>query len=246
METFRALLTVDAEKFSTHRDADLPGVHTEIRDAVERACRDSGLAETWRAVRFLESTGDGLLAALPHEAIPALVHPFPARLQEALADAAPRLRARGLHLRLRAALHFGLVDDERPDAPGISAAVTEVCRLVEAKPLRAALADSHRDVTFVAFLVSAEVFATYVQAGRTGLHASRFTEVAVEVKQFARPAYLHVPVSSARGGGPPAKESSEDAPAPAVPSISGVRISGARAQVAFGNTVRGDLRQDRP
>jgi hypothetical protein len=72
METFRALLVVDAEKFSGHRDRELRGVHMEIRRVLKEACTRSGLGETWANVKFMESTGDGVLAALPHEAIPAL------------------------------------------------------------------------------------------------------------------------------------------------------------------------------
>lgn len=246
MEAFRALLVVDAEKFSSHRDADLPGLHMEIRRVLADACRESGLGETWEHVRFMESTGDGVLAVLPLEAARALVDPFPRRLQEALAGAAPGLRARGLRLRLRAAVHIGLVDDERPDAPGVSTATVDVNRLLDADPLRDALKRSDPQVTFVALLVSAEVFAAYVAGGRTGLRESQFTPVRVEVKQFDRPAYLYVPEPS-RGADPPeaAVERPERPPRPAGPSISGITISGDGAQTAFGNTVTGDFRQER-
>ncbi|MFD0890043.1 hypothetical protein ACFQ08_36335, partial [Streptosporangium algeriense] len=99
MEKYGALLTVDAEKFSRHRDADLPHLHMEIRRALATACTACGLGEAWESARFKESTGDGVLAVLPGETIPTLVESFPARLQEALAEAAPALRARGLRLR---------------------------------------------------------------------------------------------------------------------------------------------------
>ncbi|URN06699.1 hypothetical protein LUW74_27530 [Actinomadura madurae] len=62
---------------------------------------------------------DGVLAVLPLDAARSLIDPFPRRLQEALAPAAPSLRGKGVRLRLRVALRIGLVDDERPDAPGI-------------------------------------------------------------------------------------------------------------------------------
>ncbi|MBB4920017.1 hypothetical protein ACFY19_35285 [Streptosporangium saharense] len=239
MEKYRALLTVDAEKFSAHRDADLPHLHMEIRRALAAACTACGLAEAWESARFKESTGDGILVVLPAETIPALVEPFPTRLQEALAEAAPGLRARGLRLRLRAALHVGLVDDEREEAPGISAAAVTVCRLGDSEPLRDALAGSDPDVTFVAFLLSDEVFRHYVAAGRTALHESQFTRVRAVVKQFSESAYLRVPVPSAVAV--PLPEADLPVRGGEI-SISGVTINGRGSRNAFGNTVNGDFR----
>src|SRR5262245_25625863 len=134
MEELRAVLVVDAEGFSRNRDVDLPRLHMAIRRAVERACAASGLGEVWDSLRFVESTGDGLLAIFPHSAASALIDPFPLRLQEQLAQAASSLGR--LRLRLRLALHIGLIDDERAEAPGISTAVIDTCRLVNAEPLR--------------------------------------------------------------------------------------------------------------
>ncbi len=253
MEEFRGLLVVDAERFSAHRDSDLPGLHREIRAAVTAACEASGLGEVWKAVRFLESMGDGILATLPHEAIPALIDPFPLWLQEALAETAPWLRTRGIRLRLRAALHVGLLDDERHDAPGVSTAIIDVNRLLDADPLRDALRRSDPDVTLTAFLLSEEVFGTYVEGGRTGLHPGRCTKVRARVKRFDRPAYLYVPVPSEIRE--PDEEPSGGTAAPAAPAapvpsggpvVSGVTITGNRSRNVFGNQVGGDLRMGDP
>jgi hypothetical protein len=111
------------------------------------------------------------------------------------------------------------------------------------------LKDSDPDVTFTAFLLSAELFATYVAGGRTGLRESQFTEVRVKVKQYQRPAYLYVPTPSQGRTSPSAPEDdSARVPSPAAaaaPSISGITISGDGSQNAFGNTVGGDFRQER-
>ncbi|WP_433227622.1 hypothetical protein [Actinomadura formosensis] len=248
MEEFRAVLVVDAEKFSAHRDADLTDVHLEIRRVLAAACAAGGLGDTWENVRFMESTGDGVLAVLPHKAVPALIDPFPRCLQDALAESAPRLRARGLRLRLRVALHVGLVDDERPDAPGISTAVIDACRLLDSRPLRDALEQSDPEVTFAALLLSSELFTAYVAGGRSGLRESQFTEVKVQVKSYDKPAYLYVPVPSGKGRGDGAGMVAKDGegPPPPVPgtSISGITISGDGSRNAFGNTVGGDFRQE--
>jgi hypothetical protein len=248
LPSIRALFVVDAEGFTRNRDADLPGMHTEIRCVIETACERSGLAEAWKAVRFLQSTGDGVLAVLPLDAMVSLIHPFIDHLQNVLAESARDLRARGLSLRLRVAVHYGLVDDEHPVTAGISTATNDVCRLLECEPLRAALRDSDPDITFVAVIASSEAFEMFVRGGHTGLKPSQFTPVRAKVKQFDRPAFLYVPTPSWRerpdddvppGGGSPS-------PAPAGgTSFGGVSITGDGAQNAFGNHVGGDFRQER-
>ncbi|MFC5179893.1 hypothetical protein [Actinomadura harenae] len=242
---FRSLLVVDAEGFSKHPDARLPALHTEIREALDAACEASGLGEVWRSADFRQSTGDGILAVLPHEATPALVHPFTDRLQDVLAGAARRLRADGLRLRLRVALHVGLVDDQHPVTAGIATATNDVSRLLDSDPLRAALGGSDPDVTFAALIVSAEVFDTYVRGGHVvALPPSRFTQVRAKVKQFDRPAYLYVPVPSAKQAAETPALTAKP-PAPSGVSINGVTLSGDGNQNVIGSWTGGDIRQER-
>ncbi|MDX6742812.1 hypothetical protein [Actinocorallia sp. A-T 12471] len=247
MDKHRALVTVDAEQFSAHPGALQPDLHMAIRRTVAEACGRAGLADAWGAARFLQSTGDGLLAVLPAETLPALVDRFPRALQDALDEAAPGLRAAGVRLRLRVALHVGLVDDERDEAPGIATVTNEVCRLVDSKPVRDALNDSDPDVTYTAALLSEEVFRTYVADGHTRLRPSQLTEVKVEVKQFRRNAYLWVPTPSRRPDGetPPAGDAPSTPPSdppytpPAGTVINGVTISGQATRNQIGNTFHG-------
>jgi hypothetical protein len=246
----RALVTVDAEGYSRNRDAELPGLHTEIRHAVECACERSGLGEAWRDVRVLESTGDGVLAVLPYEAAVLLIYPFADRLQEALAQVAPRLRASGLSLRLRVAVHVGLVDDEHPVTGGISAATNDVSRLLDCEPLRAALRDSDPNVTFTAMIVSGQAYDWFVCGGRTGLQPSQLTPVSAKVKQFDQLAYLYVPVPSRRllsDDQPSARTASGESPP--VPrhevTVSRVSVKGNASQNVIGNQVAGSICQKR-
>jgi hypothetical protein len=246
--SFRGLLVVDAEGFSRHRDVELPGLHTEIRRVVEWACERSGLHDTWQDARVLQSTGDGLFAVLPHAAMGALIHPFTDRLQDILTDTAPRLRADGLGLRLRVALHTGLVDDEHPVTAGISTATNEVHRLLDCEPVRGALRDSDPDITFAATILSSEVFDLFVRGGHTDLQPSQFTQVRARVKQFDRTAYLYIPVPSTRA---PAHDSPADAtqpehvPPPGALSVGSVSVTGHAAQNVIGSQVQGDIRQKR-
>ncbi|GAA3952285.1 hypothetical protein GCM10023085_38520 [Actinomadura viridis] len=250
MPSMQSLLVVDTKGFSGHPDAVLPILHTEMRDALSQACEHSGLGEAWKAARFQQSTGDGVLALLPLDAMEQLIHPFPIRLQEALATAARRLRADGARLRLRVALHVGRVDDEHPVTAGISTSTVDVNRLLDCKPLRAALDESHPDVTFTAVIVSSEAFKMFVEGGHTGLHPSQLRPVRAEVKQFDQPAYLYVPTPSWREHPPTSEPTTLPAPSPAPPSGGGismgnVEIPGQRSQNSFGNQVGGDYRQER-
>jgi hypothetical protein len=247
---FRALLTVDAEGYSRNRDAELPALHTEIRQAVESACERSGLGETWRSVRVLQSTGDGVLAVLPYDAAALLIHPFADRLQEALGLVAPRLRASGLSLRLRVAVHAGLVDDEHPVTGGISAATNDVSRLLDGEPLRAALRDSDPDVTFAAMIVSAQAYDLFVRGGHTSLQPGQLTPVHVKVKQFDQAAYLYVPVPSRRvlSDDQPGTHAEPGEGLPVLPggaSIGRVSVTGNASQNAIGNQVGGNFTQKR-
>jgi hypothetical protein len=194
MAAFRVLLVVDAEKFSAQRDSESREVYMAIREVLDGALKSSDLVATWQAARFVENTGDGVLAMLPAESVPRLIDHFPRCLQEELARA-PKPRAGGPRLRLRVALHVGLVDDEHSVAP-ISAAAIDVNRLLDAEPLRAALGESDPDVTFAAFIVSAKLFDTYVAGGWTRLRESQFTEVRIRAADHKGPAYLYVPTPS--------------------------------------------------
>jgi hypothetical protein len=249
LPSMRTLLVVDTEGFTRNRDVDLPGMHTEIRHAVEMACERSGLAETWKAVRFLQGTGDGILAALPHDAMIPLIYPFIDHLQTVLAESAPRLRARGLRLRLRVALHAGLVDDEDPVTAGISTATNDVNRMLDCEPLRAALRDSHPDVTFVAVITSEEAFERFVRGGHTKIQPSQFTKVRATVKQFDQPAFVYIPTPSQRTHTDVrAPQDEGDSVPPPTPtggmSFGNISVTGAHTQSVIGNQ-GADIRQER-
>jgi hypothetical protein len=245
------LLVVDVEKFSAHSDSEMRDVYQAIREILDDALKSSDLVETWRAARFVENTGDAILAVLPAESAPRLMDHFPRCLQEELADRASKPRARGPRLRLRVALHVGLLLDEYSVAP-VCAAAIDVNRLLEAEPLRAALRDSDPDVTFAAFLVSAKLFDTYVAGGWTRLRASQFTKVRVKAEEYKGVAYLYVPTPSP--GKTPSKTPStpagpgaagRPAPVPGGPSMIGLGDLGNDDQIATDTIVERDLREER-
>ncbi|MFD0684329.1 hypothetical protein [Actinomadura fibrosa] len=191
MESYCAFVTYDTERFSGHPAAQLPTLQRTLHQAVETAFALSGLTSLW-ASAAREESGDGALVVMSHEALPRLIDTFPAQLQRILHDLDPDLRAQRAQIRIRVAIDAGLVDDvHATSAPKIN-----VSRLVESAALREALARSHPDVTFLALLLSAEVFTHYVAGGRTRLHSAQFTPCHVRVKTFEHTGYLHVPVPS--------------------------------------------------
>ncbi len=210
MSPYRALLTVDASGYGRQPDALLPFIHHEIHTALTNACERSSLSEPWESVSLLQRPGDELVALLPVETLPLLVHPFLDNLQDELARTDQRVfeQDHGPRLRLRAAVHVGSLEEDGSVTTGIARAVNDIHRLLNCEPLIDALCDSDPDVTFVAAIISSEAFSRYVEEGRTSLDASRFTKVRARVKKFDRPAWLYVPRPSQAPGqaAPPAPQ----------------------------------------
>jgi hypothetical protein len=247
MSAFRVLLVVDAEKFSAHRDAESHDLHMAIREVLDGALKSSELVETWQGARFVENTGDGILAMLPAESVPRLIDHFPRCLQEELAQRAPKPRSGGPRLRLRVALHVGLVDDEHSVAP-VSTAAIDVNRLLDAEPLHAALGESDPDVTFTAFIVSAKLYDTYVVGGWTRLRESQFTEVRIRANGYKGNAYLHVPTpSQVKTPAAPADRGAVGMPAAlrGGASTTGSRIRAKDPQFGIGNVIGRRLLEER-
>jgi hypothetical protein len=236
-----ALLVVDTKDFTRNPDAQQPGLYSKMRDAASSAFEQAGLLDTWRNVSVDQTRGDGFLAIFPHDAMPALIFPFLDSLQAALAEAAPSLRV---------GLHAGLIDDQDPLTAAIGSAPNDVCRLLDSDPVCAALRNSDPGVTFVAAVISAAAFDMYVRGGHASLPPSRFTPVRARFKHFDQPAYLYVPVQSAKASQPDSPPD-DGVPSPAPPrdapgaSQQGVSITGHGNQAAFGNQVGGSIVQKR-
>jgi hypothetical protein len=240
----RTVLMVDAVAFSEHPDAAMPGLHRSIRSAVKSACERSGLLESWRDARVLESTGDGVYVVLPYQDAARLIDPFARSLQDVLSEMAPRLRAARQRLRLRVALHAGSVDDTDPVTGGVSGAAVEVARLLDSSPLRNVMRESDPDVTFCALIVSEAAFKSFVSGGHTGLRPSQFTPVHVTVKQYDDDAYLYVPVpSSVPNSLDPEAVEPISPPGSDGISVHGVSVKG--GQNVIGARVSGGIRQGR-
>jgi hypothetical protein len=184
----RLLMTADMERYSGRGNLQQYAAQRAFRDMLERAAAAVGLAPPeWRR----QETGDGELAALPSSV------PEPVVLGRLLPELDRLLREHNRSLlpeakvRLRVAVHQGLVHLDGPTGwPGN--AVIEVCRLLDAQQLRRALREFPRAA--VAVIVSEGIFRDVVAEHYEGLRPERFREVDVSIpdKNFRASAWIYV------------------------------------------------------
>ncbi|MFD2420479.1 hypothetical protein [Amycolatopsis pigmentata] len=186
----RALLAVDIESSSDPRRHDVDRV--EMKKALS-ACLESAFLASgidWSSCAK-QDTGDGMAVITP---------PFcPKRslLNPLLATLARELRAHndstdeGARFRLRVAIHAGDVPVDG-DEVLTSLPFTVLKRLLDAKSLRKALAESPRDIT-VAALISDDVYQAVRTQGPFAVEGDRLSRVAVREKETRTRAWVYVP-----------------------------------------------------
>lgn len=198
---YRAILAVDAKDFTK-----LPGsVHEDtsaaIKTVVGNAMRDAELEAEWSDPFFFGDTGDGFAVGLPPRVLPFLVDPFPALLQERLAQLRSQ-RPGEVPLRLRVSLHVGPLpaDPAAPSCTGNGAARNDTHRLLDADVIKEALRDVSPEIALVAMIISDRVFDDVVRGRYAGLHPDNFVPVTARVagKGFDQPAWLHLPAQPGR------------------------------------------------
>ncbi|MGW1172567.1 hypothetical protein ACWD4P_02445 [Kitasatospora sp. NPDC002543] len=186
-----AILVVDIVGYSKVPETTMPGLRAALDAAVAETFDDIGLAAHWADERQGRDTGDGWIRILPVAKVARLVDPGIAILEEALRRHNRDRRASGPALRTRLSVHLGpLSPDYRGDA------INDACRLVDSDEVRAAAAAATEHGSFLAAIVSDEVYRRTVAAGRTYTLSERdFLEVsaAVPSKQFHRASWVHVP-----------------------------------------------------
>ncbi|HET9255456.1 MAG TPA: hypothetical protein VFO16_09670 [Pseudonocardiaceae bacterium] len=184
----RTILVVDVEGFGDRHRTNVRQVvvRTGLYRAVESAFGAAGIS--WGRCHH-EDRGDGVFVLAPPEVPEGLfVGLLPCALVEALHEHNRAHRAEE-RIRLRAALHAGEIDY---DGHGVTAAViTLAFRLVEAHPLKAALAES---AGVLALIVSSWFFDEVVWHS-TGSDPATYRRVWVTVKEIRTPG-LDLPAGS--------------------------------------------------
>lgn len=182
----RLLVSLDATGYGTADDRRKAIMHADLRSVVADAAQRAGLErDRW----YVEPGGDGELAVLPPDASePGTVDAFPRELA-ALLDDRNDGRVGGGRLRVRLAIHFG-VAIRTTAGTYTGKGLTDVSRIVDCRPLRAAL---DRAPTDLVVAVSQQVFADTVVQRHTSLSPSAFRRVETHNKEFRQPVWLYVP-----------------------------------------------------
>ncbi|QES48730.1 hypothetical protein DEJ50_13760 [Streptomyces venezuelae] len=182
----RLLLAVDAKGYG-RAGALLQG---QYQEAIPRLLGEAAEAAGFdRSAWERQFAGDSEFAVLPEGASePALVDTFMRALDAGL-RAFNSTRLREAWLELRAAVHFGSVS---PGANGfIGKAPVEIGRILDSRPLRAALAGAEDACLAVA--VSSTVFNDVVREAYTAIRVKEFREVRIEAKEHSGRAWIWVP-----------------------------------------------------
>jgi WD40 repeat protein len=182
----RTILVVDVEGFGDRRRTYLHRV--AVRDGLYRALRrafgDAGVP--WADCHH-EDRGDGVFVLVPGD-VPKgpLLESLPVGLAGALREH-NRARCAGERVRLRMALHAGEVSCDDYGAAGES--VNLAFRLLDADPLKAALAGSPGEL---ALIVSSWFFDEVVRHS-AGSDPARYRRVLVRVKETATAGWICLP-----------------------------------------------------
>lgn len=202
--TYRLVLAVDVEKYSTRDAREQLRAQTELHRIISLAARNTGLDQRdW----YEQVSGDGELVVLPEDAdVPAVVGDFTHQFETVLCEF-NRTMITGPRLRLRVALHHGTLTPG-PFGPAGDAPIV-VSRLLDAKPLRKVLADQQdRDL---ALIVSQSLYQDVVRTGFCSLDPAEFQPVRVNAKGIQYHGFVRRPeeerlapavLSRAGGDGP--------------------------------------------
>jgi hypothetical protein len=182
----RVLLCLDAKGYGTRDDRQQDDLQHDLVRITSLAASRAGLERSLWDVQY---SGDGALAVLPSNVPESrVIDDFTRQLSYALADH-NHDRTESARLRLRLAIHQGLV---RSSAAGFAGqGPVSVARMADSEPVRAALL-AFRSAHLVVIL-SASLFTEVVTQRHTRLAQKDFREVRIKNKTFTATGWLHVP-----------------------------------------------------
>lgn len=185
----RAVVAFDVEGFSDRNVRERERVQSDLLRILTDAANAAGLnRDEW----WIQSTGDGELAALPASVnLLSLVRRFTAELDTLLTDHNEE-HSEQTRIRLRVAMHIGTMTTAGPLGSG-SQALIDVSRLLDCQPVRTALKRAR--AASLALIVSQTVFDQVIATQLDGLRPDQFSKVLVNLpaKKFRQNAYLYIP-----------------------------------------------------
>ncbi|GAA1253600.1 hypothetical protein GCM10009665_50320 [Kitasatospora nipponensis] len=186
---YRAVLAVDARNFGKLTSRAMQRVNADIPQLLAQALSTSNVSAHWERRVFGQHTGDGYVAGVEPEALPALVSCFPGALRDELANRQAE-RPHETPLQLRVSIHVGPLPTS-----GLGEPMVHTHRLLDDEALRELLARANPAITSTAVIISQRVYEDVFESGCVGgaALAGQFVPHLVKVKTFQRPAWLHIP-----------------------------------------------------
>jgi hypothetical protein len=172
----RSILTMDIEGYSNRSNPAQASLRAALYDLAAASAADAGL--DWSEFG-IEDAGDSILLFIPAAVPPArLAGSFIRALDERLAERALQTSPE-YSMRLRVALHHGLVDQ---DAHGWSGdAINLTARLLDAQPLRDVLKAANR--ARLVFIVSDDLYQDVIRHQYRTIDTAAYRPVTFDVKQ---------------------------------------------------------------
>lgn len=185
---YRAILAADIERSAGRGD----GALREIREVLAAALRQSAeLSGIDFGACLRHDSGDGIWLILPAGTVKTrLIHPLAHELAVRL-HAHNRLAGPLAQVRVRLALHAGDIRFD-PDGAAFGRPLEVVARLLDAPPVKSALAASPPSVS-LAVVVSPHFYEETIPHGDPGIVPENFRRVSLTVKEFASDAWLYLP-----------------------------------------------------
>ncbi|MGV4928266.1 hypothetical protein K2224_37685 (plasmid) [Streptomyces sp. BHT-5-2] len=186
---YRAVLAVDARDFSSHTSKRMQEINADIQRVLAQALSATGLSARWERRAFPQHTGDGYVAGLDPEVLPALVGCFPQALSDVLHDYRRQHSGQSV-LQLRVSVHVGPLPSS-----GLGVPMVETHRLLDDQALRDLLTRANPQRTNTVMIISQRVYEDVFRSGLdTGTTISEdFAQTIARAKKFSQPAWLHVP-----------------------------------------------------
>jgi hypothetical protein len=233
----RLIIAVDVHRYSLRDPLAQVDTQQALVDALETAAAKVGLdRRTWH----LQSIGDAELAIAPADVDePAIVADFVEELRKRLLRQNRSLR-REVRLRVRVAIHSGILHLAANGYAGPGP--VETCRLLDAAPLKQALAAA--DEADLALIVSESLFRDMVKPEYRGLQPKDFRPVHVKVKEFDSTGYItlpgsHLPPASNDEPAPPSPQPDEPPPPPPWPTGNQPNVPTQNVTAWYGSTAAG-------
>ncbi len=186
---YRAVLAVDARNFSALDSKGMQQVNADIPPLLAQALSASNVSAHWERRMFGQHTGDGYVAGVDPEVLPALVGCFPDALRAALASRRAETPA-GPPLQLRVSIHVGPLPTS-----GLGVPMVHTHRLLDDDALRAVLNRANPEITNTVVIISQRVYEDVFESGCVNgdVLPSQFTRHLAKVKKFRQPAWIHIP-----------------------------------------------------